>query len=345
MSRFKTFDATGIAPGGRLFAGDLNGIQDLKADQANFSQTVDVGTLRVGGSDVSLTKFGANEGQFSGALRTLGKLMSAGGIDLRLTTTARDALAAGQRPTGLIIFNSTTGTPQVNIGSDATPAWVNLAPADSPTFTGTAAAPTPAPGDNSTKIATTAFIQAILAGGVVLGGNPTAPTAAPGDTDLSLANTAFVDARAAVVETLVNTGKAWVTSFTPNLVLSGGGTFSIGNATRQAQYMQIGKSVRYQGQIAFGTTTSWTAGGTLHLTLPINADAASLARELHGVSFDEMGGSNTAYNGTAAMFGTTEMILSALKPQTSTRVQITPTQPFTWATNSIVSWDFVYRCV
>jgi hypothetical protein len=28
MSRYKDFDATGIAPGGRLYAGDLNGIQD-----------------------------------------------------------------------------------------------------------------------------------------------------------------------------------------------------------------------------------------------------------------------------------------------------------------------------
>ena len=49
-------------------------------------------------------------------------------------------------------------------------AIAELAPLASPVFTGTPSAPTPASGDNSTKIATTEFVQAAVAGGG--GGTP-----------------------------------------------------------------------------------------------------------------------------------------------------------------------------
>jgi hypothetical protein len=96
------------------------------------------------------------------------------------------------------------------------------APLASPTFTGTPAAPTPAPGNNSTALATTAFITAAIAaavisfngrtgavtlntaditnaGGALLAGPtftgvPAAPTAAPGTNTTQLATTAFVQA-------------------------------------------------------------------------------------------------------------------------------------------------------
>lgn len=100
------------------------------------------------------------------------------------------------------------------------------APLASPTLTGTPAAPTPTPGDNTTKIATTAFVTAAVGavtapvtsvftrtGAVVatsgdygvaqvtgaaplasptLTGTPAAPTAAPGTNTTQLATTAFV---------------------------------------------------------------------------------------------------------------------------------------------------------
>lgn len=79
-----------------------------------------------------------------------------------------------------------------------------------PTFTGVPAAPTAAPGTNTTQLATTAFVTtsfltiataaatyAPLAS-PALTGNPTAPTAAPGDNDTSVATTAFVTAAAAL---------------------------------------------------------------------------------------------------------------------------------------------------
>ena len=113
-------------------------------------------------------------------------------------------------------------------------AWREAAPTDSPTFTGSPAAPTATGGTNNTQIATTAFVQAALAALVnsspstldtlnelaqalgndpnfatsmatALGlkaplasptftGDPKAPTAAVGDNDTSIATTAFVKA-------------------------------------------------------------------------------------------------------------------------------------------------------
>jgi hypothetical protein len=72
-----------------------------------------------------------------------------------------------------------------------------LAPLASPALTGTPTGPTPAAGDNSTKLATTAFVKEALApfaplASPALTGTPTAPTPAEGDNSTNLATTAFV---------------------------------------------------------------------------------------------------------------------------------------------------------
>lgn len=70
----------------------------------------------------------------------------------------------------------------------------SLAPLNSPTFTGTPAAPTAAPGTNSTQIATTGFVAASYAplASPALTGTPTAPTQTTGNNTTRLATTAFV---------------------------------------------------------------------------------------------------------------------------------------------------------
>jgi microcystin-dependent protein len=128
MSRVKTFDATGVPPGGRLFAGDLNSIQDKYADAANFAQTVDLGTLRVGDSTIQLVKFGTGDARVTAALRVDGILRGLGGLFAGAFTTAqRDAIAAGFRPFTLIIFNTTTNRFEWNAGTDAVPNWQPVA--------------------------------------------------------------------------------------------------------------------------------------------------------------------------------------------------------------------------
>lgn len=126
-TRVKTFDSTGVAPNGRLFAGDLNLMEDQYADQANFSQTIDTGTLRVGDGTIQILKFGTAELRASAALRTDGILRGLGGLYAgAFTTTQRDAIALGFRPYGLVILNTSTNQYEWNQGSDATPSWVPL---------------------------------------------------------------------------------------------------------------------------------------------------------------------------------------------------------------------------
>jgi hypothetical protein len=43
-----------------------------------------------------------------------------------MTTTTRDALVLAERQQGVIIFNSTTGTLQINVGSAASPNWADF---------------------------------------------------------------------------------------------------------------------------------------------------------------------------------------------------------------------------
>ena len=59
----------------------------------------------------------------------------------------------------IVTFNDATG----KVGKDSGVAVASLAPKASPTFTGTPAAPTAAPGTNTTQISTTAFVTAAIA--------------------------------------------------------------------------------------------------------------------------------------------------------------------------------------
>lgn len=140
----------------------------------------------------------------------------------QLATTAFVAAAIAALPAPVSSFNSRTGAVTL-LGADVSAAGGALIA--SPTFTGAPAAPTPAPGDSSTKLATTAFVAAALAaagggvtsfntrsgavtllttdvtgvGGALLAsptftGTPAAPTATAGTNSTQLATTAFVAA-------------------------------------------------------------------------------------------------------------------------------------------------------
>lgn len=127
MSRFKTFIADGTAPYGRLYAGDLNAIQDRYADKEDFTQVVGVGTLEIGDNTLLLLKYGSGEIRLTGALRTDGIIRGLGGLFAGAYTTAqRDAIAAGLAPYGLIILNSTTNSLQWNRGTDEARNWSDL---------------------------------------------------------------------------------------------------------------------------------------------------------------------------------------------------------------------------
>lgn len=126
-TRFKTFESTGLAPNGRLYAGDLNQMQDVYADQSNYAQQVDLNALSIGESALKLLRYGAGEARISGALRIDGIFRGLGGIYAGAFTTAqRNAIASGLRPYGLIILNTdaaAAGRLEWNAGTDAVPNW------------------------------------------------------------------------------------------------------------------------------------------------------------------------------------------------------------------------------
>src|SRR4029077_14873486 len=130
-TRIKVFESTGRATNGRLYAGDLNAVQDALADQVNFNQEIDVAALGIGEAALKLLRYGAGEARISGLLRTDGILRGLGGLYAgAFTTTQRDAIAAGFRPYGLIILNTTTNQVEWNKGTDAAPSWSAMSPAE-----------------------------------------------------------------------------------------------------------------------------------------------------------------------------------------------------------------------
>lgn len=124
MNLVKTFDATGVAPNGRLYAGDLNAIQAAAAAQADFAQTIDLGTVRVGEAGLTITRIGAGEMQLAGDVRVTKILRGLEGIIPGAFTTAqRDAIASGRAPYGLAILNSEKNKWEWNTGTDGARNW------------------------------------------------------------------------------------------------------------------------------------------------------------------------------------------------------------------------------
>jgi hypothetical protein len=127
MIRVKEFNATGVAPNGRLYAGDLLAIMDAAAGLSDFAQTVDMASLRIGDAAIQLLKYGTLDARITAALRVDKILRGLGGIiPGSFTTTQRNALAVADRPYGLLIQNTTTNRLEQNIGTDVTPVWVGV---------------------------------------------------------------------------------------------------------------------------------------------------------------------------------------------------------------------------
>lgn len=143
-TRIKNFNSTGVAPDGRLYAGDLVAMEDQYADQNNLAQTIGLGTVQVGEVGLQLLRYGSGEARLSGALRTDGILRGLGGLYAgAFTTTQRDALASASRPYGLVILNTTTNRLEINLGSSTSPSWQPLG-GGAVTFGALGAIPAPA---------------------------------------------------------------------------------------------------------------------------------------------------------------------------------------------------------
>jgi hypothetical protein len=152
---------------------------------------------------------------------------------------------------------------------------------DSPTFTGVPAAPTAAPGTNTTQLATTAFAAAIAAlkadiNNPTFTGIPAAPTATPGTNTTQLATTAFV----AAIEALKANINSPTFTGTPAAPTASAGTNTTQLAT--TAFVQIKADIdspTFTGNPAAPTptlgdsstklaTTAFVAGTSLAASLP-----------------------------------------------------------------------------
>jgi len=197
------------------------------------------------------------------------------------------------------------------------------APIANPTFTGTPAVPTAAPGTATTQAASTAFVMAAIAaqtagvtsfnsrtgavtlqtndvsavGGALLAsptftGTPTAPTPAPGDNSTNIATTAFVmNALSASAVTSFNTRTGAVTLTSADVsgaggLLATGGTVS-GNLTVQGTTT-----------LAFPTNITGATNGS-------NATAGTVGEYQQSLVTTGVGapGSNAAWNVTQLTLG------------------------------------------
>jgi hypothetical protein len=86
------------------------------------------------------------------------------------TATAAGALLTDSA-VGDTVIASSAGSIRIGFGYGSAASRVQITPTQT-TFSGTVVAPTPAAGDNSTKVATTAFVAAAVGGGNVNGGTP-----------------------------------------------------------------------------------------------------------------------------------------------------------------------------
>lgn len=132
MHRFKTYVADGSDPNGRIFAPDLNELQDLVAAIMDLTQVLGLGTLEIGNANLQLLRYGAgvtqpSEARISGDFRADGIVRGLLGLMAgSFSTVTRDAIPAGHAPNSLVIFNTTTNQYEVNTGNDGTRDWQPL---------------------------------------------------------------------------------------------------------------------------------------------------------------------------------------------------------------------------
>jgi hypothetical protein len=130
---------------------------------------------------------------------------------------------------------------------------------------------------------------------------------------------------------------AW-TSYTPNWT-----NLTIGNATVDAKYKQIGKTVFVKGTFTFGSTTSITGTGPT-MSLPVTNFAASPNVLGHSNMTDLSAGQ--IYAGQVRPSGTTAVEFRYFQVSgtlITASSQITSTGPMTWTTSDSINVNFYYE--
>lgn len=137
-----------------------------------------------------------------------------------------------------------------------------------------------------------------------------------------------------VADNLNLLGGAW-TSYTPTTT-----NVTLGNGTLVAKVKQIGKTVLFEIQLTFGSTTVIAAPPTF--TLP--ATAARSNWRTRGLAFDSSAGAS-GYFDVSGVADTTGEVIAKTNPTTagSNIVNVSATNPFTWATGDVLTISGEYE--
>ena len=178
------------------------------------------------------------------------------------------------------------------------------------------------------------------------------PTLLTAKGDLISATAASTVARLAVgsndqilvADSTASTGLAWSsattlypwTTYTPTL-----NNWTKGNGTVVGRYQQIGKTTIVFFQFTFGSTSS-VGGAGANFTLPVNT--AQTLGTTTVCNFQDAGTQD--YPGTLYLAtGNAYPGPIVTNATYSSRVDITPTIPFTWTTNDTITIQVIYEAV
>lgn len=160
---------------------------------------------------------------------------------------------------------------------------------------------------------------------------------------LSIASGVLQTANSVPNSVLSNTGAfnsnwAW-TSFTPSYT-----NLTVGNATNQGYYTQIGKTVYVKTKLVLGSTS--TVGTVPTMTLPVTT-----ANNIYVATNSPLGTATYLQSGTRNFFAnvlwasttTVTFLTFVVNGTTIDLANITATAPFTWTTNAQINSFFTYE--
>jgi hypothetical protein len=135
---------------------------------------------------------------------------------------------------------------------------------------------------------------------------------------------------------VAGTGSGWAwTNYTPTFT-----NFTVGNATVASRYIQIGKTVFFNGIVTLGSSSSM--GTQLLISYPVAPNASYILSSLLGSAFYVI---TNGWLGIATFNSNTTIELGTIGPSGSydRSITITAAVPNTWTTGSKFSWQIVYE--
>ena len=151
----------------------------------------------------------------------------------------------------------------------------------------------------------------------------------------------YLDGVSSALQTQINgkltTPGAW-TTYTPTFY-----GLTLGNATGEVRYTQIGKLVVVFGGIVLGTTSSIT--GPTDMTLPITQRNFATFIPFGVSMYYDTTGANNLSLGTMIGLGNSvvRFITTATNSAYATQTEVSSTQPFTWTTGDQLIFHLMYE--